>query len=91
MIHADKDLVRCLCECIQNVAVGNVKIGKSRRLKLKKHRATLRSIINRKTPLGRKRKLLSQTGGFLPLLLAPIIGIAGSLIGDAISGAIGNR
>jgi len=91
MKHADKDLVRCLCECIQNVTLGNVKIGRQRRKKLAKHKGVLRRILNRKTSVGRKRKLLGQTGGFLPLLLAPIIGLAGSLIGDAISGAIGNR
>jgi hypothetical protein len=88
---ANKDLVGCLCECIQNVTMGNVAIGKSRRKKLSKHKRRLRQILDKGTNLSSKRKLLVQSGGFLPLLLAPIIGIAGSLIGDAISGAINNR
>jgi len=85
---ADKDLIRCLCECIQNVMVGNVPIPQSKRTRLKRHRNILRNIVDKRTRYLKKKKLLSQTGGFLPLLLAPIIGLAGSLIGDAISGAI---
>lgn len=85
---ADKELIGCLCECIQNVTKGNVRIDGARKRRLAKHKAKLRKILDKRTKLGRKRQLLSQTGGFLPLLLAPIIGLAGSLIGDAISGAI---
>jgi hypothetical protein len=88
---ADRDLVGCLCECIQNVAMGNVAIDKGRKKKLAKHKQCLRQILDKGTKLKKKRKLLVQSGGFLPLLLAPIIGIAGSLIGDAISGAINRR
>jgi len=86
--HADKEFVECLCECIQNVTQGNLHIDKHRRQRLVKHKGLLRRIIDKRTGLRRKRKLLTQSGGFLPLLLAPIIGLAGSLIGDAISGAI---
>lgn len=86
--NADKETVRCLCECIQNVLMGNIPLSDSKTKKLKTHRTTLRRIIDKRTRLKEKRKLLSQTGGFLPLLLAPIVGLAGSLIGDAIAGVI---
>jgi hypothetical protein len=67
---------------------GNVKIGGKRKKKLGEHKAVLRRILDRKTNITRKRKLLVQSGGFLPLLLAPIIGFVGSLIGDAVSSAV---
>lgn len=88
---ANKDQIGCLCECVLNVLSGNVPIDNARRLKLRKYKGKFRKILDKRTNLSKKRKLLEQSGGFLPMLLAPIIGLAGSLIGDAISGAINKR
>jgi hypothetical protein len=55
---------------------------------LAKFSKTLREIVDRKTNLTKKRKLLVQKGGFLPALLAPIIGVATGLIGDLIGNLI---
>jgi hypothetical protein len=85
---ANKDVIECICECIHNIAQGNVRIEKERKRKLAKHKSKLRKIVDKRTGIEAKRKLLSQSGGFLPLLLSPIIGLVGSLIGDAIAGAV---
>jgi len=47
---------------------------------LRRHRNKLSDLARLKTPIAKKRKIL-QTGGFLPLLLAPLLGIASSIIG----------
>jgi len=56
--------------------------------KLRRHKSKIRKIIDKETKLAKKRELLTQSGGFLPLLLAPIISLVGGLVGEAIGGAI---
>lgn len=87
---ANNELVKCICECIQNVTNGVVKISPCSKSKLHKHKNKIRQIINKRTDMKKKRKLLEQSGGFLPLLLAPVVGLLGSVVGEAISNAIRN-
>ena len=56
----------------------------SLRTKLKRHAKALRKLTNKKTSMKSKRKMLSQRGGFLPLLLAALPAI-GSIAGGIIS------
>ncbi len=81
---ADNSLILCICECIDNILRGNVKLSPAKKRELAKHVEILRQIADRKTKGQKKRSLLVQKGGFLPALLAPVIGIAGSLIGDLV-------
>jgi hypothetical protein len=89
--NSQKDLVSCLCECMHNVAKGSVPIPPATLSKLKKHRKKIRQILNGKTKQKQRKQLLEQSGGFLPLLLAPIISLVGGLVGEAIGGAINKR
>ena len=82
LLGADNDLIKCLCECSLNVLNGNIKLSKNQKKSLRKHRKNIRTLAAKKVGLKRKRKILIQKGGFLPALLAPVLGIAGSLIGD---------
>jgi len=52
----------------------------------KKH--LVHQMILKGKPYRYKRDLLIQKGGFLPALLAPIIGLVGGLVGDLIGSAI---
>ncbi len=79
---AENDLICCLCECIDNVLHGNVKLTAAKKKELAKHATVLQNIVDRRTKVHKKRALLVQKGGFLPALLAPVIGIASSLIAD---------
>lgn len=78
---ADPKLVRRICECALNVLVGNVPLNKNHKSRLRKHAPTLRVLAKRNVTLARKKSLIVQRGGFLPALLAPIIGtVLASLI-----------
>jgi len=86
--NTNNEFIYCICECIQNLLKGNVPCSHVRRTKLKQSADVLRQIVHRRTPLKQKRELLVQQGGFLPALLAPIVGIAGGLIGDLLGNLI---
>ena len=81
---ANTGLVNCIGECCLNVLNGNVKINKSQRKKLSRHKKTLRTLSKRGIPVQKRRKVLIQKGGFLPALLAPILSLAVSLAGSLI-------
>ena len=68
-----KPLQLCLRECAINVLKGNVHLTKSQLTKLRKYKTKLRD-LSKKTTSHKKRLEIEQRGGFLPLLLAPIVG-----------------
>jgi len=72
-----KQLQLCLRECAVNVLKGNVYLNKKQFKKLGKYKKQIRH-LSKKSTSQKKRQQIVQRGGFLPLLLAPIIG---SLIG----------
>ena len=79
--NANKELLLCLCECVENILNGNVKITSRQRNQLKQHTKALRQIRDMGTEPNKKKKLLVQKGGFLGALLAQIItGVAGSVL-----------
>ena len=82
---ADKELIGTICECIQNLAKGNIPISKQKIKQLRPHQKLVGKILDKSIKFEQKKKHLVQSGGFLPLLLAPLLGVADSLIGDAIS------
>lgn len=72
-----KKLQLCLRECAVNLLKGNVYLNKKQFNKLKKYKKPLRELSKKSTSQKRRQKIV-QTGGFLPMLLAPVIG---SLLG----------
>ena len=82
--NANKSLILCLCECIKNILEGNVKLKPAEKKRLARHADILRQVADRKLNTESKRKLLIQQGGFIPALVAPILGIAGSLVADLV-------
>jgi hypothetical protein len=81
---ANKEVVDTICECLHNVLLGNVKVPPKVFRKLKRNQKQLRVHHSKRAGLKQKKQILIQQGGFLPALLAPILGIAGSLIGGLI-------
>ena len=81
--QADGELIRAICECCLNILNGTVKLTPKQKKRLTRHKNCLRDLADKKQSLKSKReKLITQRGGALPALLAPIIGLAASLIGD---------
>lgn len=83
---ARKDLILCICDCANNVLRGNIRLKTGEKRALKRHKAALRQLAERRKGLEQKRKILVQKGGFLPFLLGPIISAAGGLIGNLLRG-----
>ena len=82
---ADKELLLSICEWIDNILQGNVKLKPEHLRKLKRHASILRKLQNRQLGIKKRRNILIQQGGFLPALLAPIVsGLAGTLLSNLI-------
>jgi len=71
---ADKDLIRCICECADNTLKGHVKLTPGQKKKLSAYKKVLRRIAKKGEAWKTKRKVISQCGGALPALLIPILG-----------------
>lgn len=74
LLQADTKLVRYICECALNILSGNVPLERGHKSRLRKHACTLRKLAEPSGSLSKKKKIIVQRGGFLPALLAPIIG-----------------
>jgi hypothetical protein len=75
------DLIKTLCEICLNVLNGNVKISKKCKTVLNKNKNTLRYLATSHQPISKKRKILVQKGGFLPIILEGILsGLAGKVL-----------
>jgi hypothetical protein len=84
--QANDDLVACLVECVANIVRGNVPMTTKQKSSLKCHLRSLRDLSKVRNFKKAKKKLLKQKGGFLPVVLAPILAAAaGTLLGDLIA------
>lgn len=67
---ADAGEIHSIVEIIRNLLKGNITLNKKEIRKLKKYCAVLRSIsLGSKKTIKDKKKVLTQHGGFLPLLI----------------------
>ena len=62
-----------LCECALNCLKGNVPLTDGQKQKLCRHKQKLRSLPDKNNSLTEKRELLVQKGGFIFLLLKPLL------------------
>lgn len=73
---ANLQLIKSIVECVENVLRGNIRLKNENNVNLTKHKAILRKIFNSENKLRAKKKIIVQNGGgFLPVLLAPVISI----------------
>lgn len=85
---ATSDQIKAVCECVKNVMSGNIPgISQNAIKQFKKYQECICKLIstNKNISSKKRKNLLIQKGGFLPALLGPVIGIAGSLIADLIA------
>ena len=77
--NADKDLILAVCECMYNFMNGNVKVDENIMKKTQKHKNHLRKLFSDGS-LSKKKDVLVQHGGFLPILIPTILEVVSSLI-----------
>lgn len=78
--------VKTVCEVCLNLLAGNIPSVNVR--KLKKYKTSIRKVASRSTNLKNKKRLLvNQSGGFLPLILPAAVSAIAGMLGRA----IGNR
>ena len=72
-----KPLQLCLQECAINILKGNVHLTDAQHKRLRRYKEEVR-LLGKKTTSQKKKLDIEQRGGFLPALLAPVVG---SLLG----------
>jgi len=82
--NCSPDFINCICECSKNLLKGNVPVTPVQLKKLRRHKKALHTLSTKKASLKTRRQLL-QRGGFLPLIIAPILGLVSSLVAGAIN------
>jgi len=75
----NREFLSCICNCAKHLIKGRAKMKPVHLKKLARHKKSFRKLVLKKTSLKAKRKIL-QTGGFLGLLLPPVLGFLSSLI-----------
>ena len=86
---ASSDNIKALCEGALNTLKGNVPLSVLEKRKLRRHSEKIRKLACRKTSVKRKKAFLVQEGGFLPLIITPLLSAAGGLAARAIANAAG--
>lgn len=79
----NRDFIHCICECVKNLLKGHLPLKKCQLKSLSRHKRSLRKLALKKTALT-KRKQILQKGGFLTLLIEPIVSSLSSMIGNII-------
>ena len=74
-----RDFVLALVEIAHNVLIGSVSISKSQLTSLRKYKNDIKALVSKQTSIAKKRVIV-QKGGFIGLLLKPVLGLLGSLI-----------
>lgn len=75
----DDDLILSLNECVINTLNGNVNLSQKDIKKLTKFKRSLRKLIRNKE-IKKKKRILIQEGGFLPVILPSAITLISTLI-----------
>ena len=80
LADASRELVLSLVECARNIISGNVHLSPEQFTALGGYSKAIRSLITPSYSIASKKRIL-QKGGFLGLLLKPLLGALGGLIG----------
>jgi len=72
--------VNSIIECVLNVLNGNIQLKGCSKRKLRKHKAALRKVADKRVPLSNKKKFIVQRRGILLHLLSADLPTIASLI-----------
>ena len=83
---ADRGEIEACCEIYLNALKGNIPLNSRVSALLQKHHKHCQELVNKKTGLSKKRKILKhQSGGFFPALL----GLAAPILAPVVEAIIG--
>lgn len=83
--RASKDLIMAFVECAKNLILNNVRLTQGQLAALRRQQKYLRELVKPSTSLERRRLIL-QRGGFIGLLLRPLLGLLGNVAGGLLGG-----
>jgi len=86
---ASRDNIDALSEVALNTLLGNVPLNSLHKQKLKRHRTNIRHLAKKGVSLKKKKEFLVQKGGFLPLLIPPVLSMLAGLAANAVSHVVG--
>jgi hypothetical protein len=78
-----QDQLQCICDCAANILKENIHLTDEQFKRLKRFQKHLRYLADSSDNLENKR-LVIQNGGFLPILLTPILSAAASILTDTL-------
>ena len=81
------EVIRCVSECCHNVLKGNVHLSSAQK-KLYPSRQHLRRLDSKSISVKKKKQILNQKGGFLPLLAPALLPLLGKAVFGGIRGAL---
>lgn len=73
LTNCDSELIKTLSEIALNAINGNINLNKTNKQYLAKFKRHLRKLACVKKTISEKRKILVQSGGFLPTLLSALL------------------
>jgi len=69
--NCDKELIKSISECALNELRGNVNLTDCQMKRLRKFNGRLKTVVDKRVPLARKKRLINHRAGFfVPLLSA---------------------
>lgn len=84
---ANRGEIDACCEVFLNAVRGNIHLTPSLARSMKRHQKQCQKLLNKKIGLAQKKKILiNQTGGFLPLLISALAPVAMSLVKGLVAG-----
>ena len=81
----DNQYFRALYEIVHNIKLKNIKLTPSEKKKFKKYIKFMEEILKKPKNVRKRRQLVNQSGGFLPIILPILTSVISGLIGNAIS------
>jgi hypothetical protein len=83
---ATRDQILCICDCANNILAETVPLTDKQLRQLKRYQSLIRYLGETKNHKNttNKKKFINQSGGFLPLLLTPILSAAASILAETL-------
>jgi len=86
---ASTDNINAISEVALNTLKGNVPLNYQQKKRLQRFKAKLRQLAQKRLSTKKRKFLLVQEGGVLPVLLAPLLSVLAGVATKAVGSALG--